>query len=421
MADPYPSLYPIRPITEAEQPAFAAVDDHAFNTAHTPEETRAELRTVEFDRTLAAWDGELMAGQAAAYSMRMAVPGAVIPVAGVTWVSVLPTHRRRGILRSLMHRQLGDIRARGEAVAALFASESALYGRYGYGPASLAAGFTFRGSGGRLRPDAPADPSLALRIADPSTVRAELAKVHDMVLPARPGMFARDDAWWDHRLYDPPNQRDGATPLRCVLAEDASGPRGYGLYAGRSSWDDNFVASGTLRVREMMAADPAATAALWRDLLTRDLVTEVQVAYRPPDDPLLHLLADPRQARAQVSDALWIRLTDVGRALTQRRYATETDVVIEVSDGVCPANAGRWRLRARRAGDASGCAAECERTADPADLAASVRALGATYLGGTRLGSMAAAGLVTELRDGAVAELSAAMSWDPAPWCPMIF
>ena len=419
MADPYP----IRPITADEFREFSAVDDHAFNTVRTPEETEDELRRLEFDRTLAAWDGERIAGVAAAFSLRLTVPGAVIPAAGVTWVSVLPTHRRRGILRSLMLRQLADIRARGEAVAVLFASESGIYGRYGYGQASLMASHTFRRGEGTLRPDAPAGEPLWLRIADPGAVRPELAKIHDMVLPSRPGMFARDDAWWDHRLYDPPNRRGGATPLRCVLAEDASGPRGYGVYsATEPSWGEDGLPDGTLTIREVLAADPAASAAVWRDLLNRDLAGEVHVRNRPPDDPLLHLLADPRRARVRVWDGLWVRLTDVGAALTQRRYARDADVVIEVSDEICPQNAGRWRLRARAgSGDPDGRAPSCERTGDPADLLLPVRALGAAYLGGTRLGSLAEAGIVTERRSGAVAELSAAMSWDPAPWCPMIF
>jgi predicted acetyltransferase len=235
-------------------------------------------------------------------------------------------------------------------------------------------------------------------------------------------MFARGEAWWEHRLYDPPHQRDGATPLRCVLAEDPSGPRGYGLYSAKGSWDQDSLPDGTLRVREVMAADPAAAAAVWGDLLTRDLVREIDVANRPPDDALLHLLADPARARARVSDGLWVRLTDVGAALTQRRYACETDVVIEVSDEICPQNAGRWRLRAHGgSGDPGGRVPSCERTSDPADLALPVRALGAAYLGGIRLGPLAQAGMVTEQRSGAIAELSAAMSWDPAPWCPMIF
>ena len=413
--------YPIRPITAAEFPAFSAVDEHAFNDTRLPGDREDELRRLELDRTLAAWDGELIAGVAAIHSLPLTVPGAVIPAAGVTWVSVLPTHRRRGILRSLMLHQLADIRARGEAVAVLFASESGIYGRYGYGQASLAASYTFRRGEGLLRPDAPADPSLRLRITDPEAALPELAKVHDMVLPSRPGMFARDDAWWQHRLYDPPHRRDSATPLRCVLAEDPSGPRGYGLYSAKDGWDQHSLPDGTLRIREVMAADPAAAAAIWGDLLTRDLISEVRVANRPPDDPLLHMVADPARARARVSDGLWARLADVPTALTQRRYSSSADVVIEVSDETCPQNAGRWRLRTSGRGGPAGSPASCERTGDPADVALPVRALGAAYLGGTRLGTLAEAGMVTERRSGALAELSAAMSWDPAPWCPMIF
>ena len=108
------------------------------------------------------------------------------------------------------------------------------------------------------------------------------------------------------------------------------------------------------------------------------------------------------------------------RALIQRRYACTVDVVIEVADDLFADNAGRWRLRAPgpagAEGAAAAAAASCERTSAPADLALPVQALGAAYLGGTRLSALAGAGLVSEMRPGAVAELSAAMSWDPAPW-----
>ena len=409
--------YPIRPITAAEFPEFQAVDDHAFNSTRSAAEADDELRRLELDRTLAAWDAGRMVGEAAAYSLRMAVPGAVVPVAGVTWVAVLPSHRRRGILRGLMLRQLADIHDRGEAVAALFASEAPIYGRYGYGQASVWTNFTFARGEGALRPDAPADETLRLRLADPGAVRPELAKVHDAVLPNRPGMFTRDDGWWDHRLR--PAERPGPdeTPLRCVLAEDDAGPRGYGLYWGTNAWAGDGLADSTLTIREVMAADPAACAAIWRDLLTRDLAREIRAGNRPPDDPLLHLLADPRRARARSWDGLWIRLVDVPRALRQRRYSCAADIVIEVSDEACPWNAGRWRLRTH----GGGVAPSCEPTGDPPDLELPVRALGAAYLGGTRLGPLAEAGIVAERRGGAVAELSAAMAWDPAPWCPMIF
>ncbi len=187
-------------------------------------------------------------------------------------------------------------------------------------------------------------------------------------------------------------------------------------------------------MRELLAADPVASAALWTNLLSRDLTSEFRARLRPVDVPLLFQLADPRRARPQPADGLWVRIIDLPGALAGRRYSCPVDVVIEVGDDMLPANAGRWRLttasgtgdagaaEASGAGDAGrGLAASCVRVTSAADLALDVTQLGAAYLGGTRLGTLAEAGLVTERRPGAVRQLSAAMSWDPAPWCPTIF
>jgi predicted acetyltransferase len=341
----------------------------------------------------------------------------------VSWVAVLPSHRRRGILTSLMRRQLSDIRDRGEPIAALWASEAGIYGRYGYGRASWTQAYTIRRGEGALAQDAPADPGLRLRIAQPAQARAELAKVYDMVGEVRPGFFARTDPWWDRTLDDPEDKRQEASPLRCVLAEDDSGPRGYALYSGVGRWDDDrFLPDGTLNVRELVAADPAASAMLWGDLLGRDLVTEVRAQLRPVDDPVLFQLADSRRLRPVVIDGLWVRITDLPAALAQRRYARPVDVVIEVRDEIFPANDGRWRLRARGPGGPGGPGdAVCEPASGEADVSLGLAELGAADLGGTRLGTLAAAGRVAELRPGTLAPLSTAMSWEPAPWCPVIF
>jgi predicted acetyltransferase len=361
----------------------------------------------------------MVVGTTGVYSLRMAVPGAVLPVAGVTAVSVLPTHRRRGVLRSLMHRQLADIAARGEeAVAALWAAETPIYGRYGYGRATSSAYFAFGRGEGALGRHAPVDPGLALRLAEPADATAELAKVYDAVLACQPGFFARDDDWWGRVLYDESAERPGAGSLRCLLAEDGSGVRGYAVYVTRERWDEpTGLPDCALIVRELVAADPAAGAALWHNLLDRDLVTEVTADLRPADDPVLHQLLDQRRARVRVGDGLWVRIIDLPAALSRRSYSGPVDVVLEVTDALLPANAGRWRLRAAGPGGA----ADCARTDEPADIALDVRELGAAYLGGTRLAALAAAGLVSELRPGAVGRLSTAMSWDPAPWCPRIF
>jgi predicted acetyltransferase len=408
----------IRPITDDEFDAFHAVDEQAFQGSPPAADERPKiLSRFEFDRSLAAFDGGEPVGIAGAFSFRMRIPGAVAPVAGVSWVAVLPSHRRRGILTQLMRRQLSDVRERGEAIAVLWASEAGIYGRYGYGRASWHAAFAVRRGEGALAADAPADPGLRLRIADPEQARTELAKVHDGLLEVRPGFFARTDLWWDRVLDDPEAERKNASPLRCVLAEDDSGPRGYALYSGVGRWEDEtFLPDNSISVRELLAADPAASAALWADLLGRDLVSEIRATLRPVDDPLFFQLADPRRLRPTVTDGLWVRITNLAAALAQRRYARPVDVVIEVRDQIFPGNAGCWRLHA----DGSG-AAVCEPASAEADISLGIAELGAAYLGGTRLAALAAAGRVTELRPGTLAPLSTAMSWDPAPWCPVIF
>ena len=415
------ATFQIRPVTEDELPAFQYVDQQAFNGRPDSPRSRANwLARLELDRTLGAFDGTTLAGVTGVYSFRMRVPGAMAAVAGVSMVAVLPSHRRRGALTGLMRRQLGDIAERGEAVAALFAAETGIYGRYGYGRASWQLFLKLGRGHGRLAAAAPADPALRLRIAEPRSAHAEMGKVYELAMAERPGLYARTEPWWDRLTHDPDSDAD---PIkRCVLAEDDSGPRGYALFTSEGRGElGTFLPDGVLDVSEAIAVDPAAAAALWADLLSRDLITTFRLHMRPVDDPLLDLLADSRLGLPQLSDGLWIRLVDVGKALSQRRYACPVDLVIEVGDELCPQNQGRWRLTAAATSAPSGFSGICERTTAPADLVLPVRALGAAYLGGTRLGPLAAAGLVTEVTPGSVAALSAAMSWDPAPWCPMIF
>src|SRR5947208_3516421 len=195
-------------------------------------------------------------------------------VAGVSMVAVLPSHRRRGALTCLMHRQLADIAERGEAVAALFASETPIYGRYGYGRASWHLTLNLARGHGALAATAPSDPSVRLRIAEPRSAHAEMGKVYELAMAERPGLYARTEPWWDRLTHEPDSDSD--QPMRCVLAEDDAGPRGYALFTseGRWEWEEgSFLPSGVLDLHEAIAVDPAAATALWSDLLSRDLIT----------------------------------------------------------------------------------------------------------------------------------------------------
>ncbi|MDF5758727.1 GNAT family N-acetyltransferase [Spongiactinospora sp. TRM90649] len=408
------NAFTIRPIGAAEWQEWAMIAQEAF-VSDMPEEHLQRLRaSVDFDRSLGAYDDDVLIGGAISLAFSMAVPGATLSAAGVTGVAVLPSHRRRGVLRGLMRAQLAGVRERGEPIAALYASEAPIYGRYGYGRAADRLALRIPTNRSAFRDSAPRDPALRVRIATPAAARADMEKVHDAAWPARPGMYRRDTFRWDLLFHDD-RSAGGYGSLRCVLVEDDAGPRGYAMFRIRRGATEHDVPDGVLRLEDLAALDPAAYALIWRQVLDRDLVATVVAGNRPVDDPLLHLVADPRQLGAIYSDDLWLRLVDAGQALASRRYATEVDTVIELTDPVCPWNEGRWRLSADPSGSV------CERTTDPADVALPADSLAAAYLGGRPLTPLAAAGGAAELTRGALARLSTAMSWEPRPWCGLVF
>ena len=393
----------LRPATREEFDDFGRTVLAAFHRELTEEDSRHYARVDEPERSL-AWfdDGRLVAGTGI-YSRHVTVPGAVVPCAAVTAVGVLPTHRRRGLLTSMMRRQLEDVHARGEPLAILWASEGAIYGRFGYGIAAREASLTARRPAARLAARPPAGDPLR---AGPAADHVEhMRAVYERVRGERPGLLDRPGPWWDGRLYDPESRRHGAQPLRALIVPD-----GYVLYAVRPGHDDEGAA-GEVVIRELVATTPAARALLWDFLLDQDLTRTVTWTLAPPDDPLWLMLTDPDAVRIVVGAALWVRLVDVQAALSARRYTGDPDVVLDVADEFCPWNAGRYRL----AGGG------CERTDAEPDLALDAAALGAAYLGGTLLSELAAAGRVAELRPGALARTSAAFRADAAPWCPEIF
>lgn len=406
----------LRSLTENDYPAWMRVDEEAFGNAFPPHRWELFKNLVELDRSLGAFDGEELVGAVCLCGFTMTVPGGAAPVAGVTAVAVLPSHRRRGILSGLMTRQLAVLRERGESIAALYASEAAIYGRFGFGRAADTLAFDIPTHRSAFVGNAPVDPSLRLRLVDPVAARSTFEKVFEAGLDSRPGLYARTQARWDSLLSDQESDRGDAGVLRAVVVEDDGGPRGYALFRIKPSFTVHDVPDGELRLKELIGLDPAAYALLWRHVLDRDLVTRVTAGMRPSDDPLIHLLAEPRHLNAAWLDELWIRVVDVERALPLRRYSAPVDVVIEVEDPVCPWNARRWRLTADTR------QARCVPADDAeADLVVPISILSAAYLGGRPLAATQSAGLVRETREGAVRQLSTAMSWDPAPWAGLVF
>jgi predicted acetyltransferase len=403
----------LRPATAEEWPALVQAMDDAFGEVSTGPFRDRPSPVAELDRSLSLWDGERAVATGGIYSHQLTVPGAVVPCAGITWITVATTHRRRGILTAIMRRQLTGLHEQQrEPVAALWAAEYPIYGRFGYAPATLRAGFSGNTERMKLRPDVDLGTGRVDEVPS-DTFRAAAVGVHDVARRQVPGNLARDERWWDRVMRDDPEQRKGWTARRYLLHTEADGTvTGYAFFRVKASWTDGGEPEGTITVPELRALTPAAHAALWQFVLSVDLVRTLQAPMASTDDPLRHLLTDGRALHSNPVDALWVRLVDVDRALAARRYPAPIDLVLEVRDDFCPWNTGRWRLTGHPAGG------HCAPTDRDPDLVLGIEELGAAYLGGVSLAALQSAGRVTEVSPGAVTLASTAFSWPVAPWCP---
>ncbi|MHB9861715.1 GNAT family N-acetyltransferase [Streptomyces sp. YIM S03343] len=402
----------LRPLERDEWDVWYGTLIRAFGgVPESAEELETWRSLTPYDRSIGVWDGERCVGSAGAFPFRLTLPGgAAVRAAGVTMVSVAATHRRRSILTSMMRRQLDDVRAWGEPLAVLTASEPAIYGRFGYGCATFNIAAEIDTVRTRLSVP-PGTDAVRLRYAEPADVLGECEAVYAALVPGRAGMVARLPGWDRLWLIDPESERDGASPLQCVVAERDGEVTGYARFRVKPSWGPAGP-KGEVRLSDLAALDPASDAALWRFLFDIDLTSTLTVRTRPVDDAWQFMVSDIRRCQVRQKDSLYVRLVDVGAALAARTYQTPVDVVFEVEDAFCPWNTGRWRL----SGDPKG--ASCSRTTDPAELALSVRELGAAYLGGVSLAALAGAGRVRELRHGALAEAATAFAAAVPPWLP---
>jgi predicted acetyltransferase len=403
----------IRSPSADELERFVLTVETAF--LEQPNEADVERWRTELEPSRQYWalDGDAPVGSAGTYNHRLRIPGGEVPIAAVTLVGVHASHRRRGILTQLMRRQLDHAHELGEPVAALFATEGSIYGRFGYGVATTAVSIEADRDRMRFRP--PDEPAGRIRLVDEEESRELFPPIYARVQERTPGMLARHESWWRlYRLADPEHWRWGAGPMFRAVWEDADGePQGYALYRNRSKWEDG-IPSGTLESREALGATPQAMREVWRFLLGVDLIKTAKAWLLPPDHPLFLSVTEPRRLHASSGDGLWVRLVDLPAALEARSYATDATVTFDVRDAFCSWNEGTWTLRA------GGGRASVEQGGEP-DLRLDVADLGSTYLGGWTFAALERAGRVEELVAGAVERADALFRTPAQPWCPEIF
>ncbi|WP_327591900.1 GNAT family N-acetyltransferase [Streptomyces chartreusis] len=389
----------IRSTTDEDRDVFVDTVHAAFGRfTETPIEGGGLWwSALEFDRCLLALaaDGRPV-GTAAAHSFELTLPGGrLVPAAGVTAVGVLPSHRRQGVLSAMMRHQLAELRARGEILSVLLASEAPIYGRFGYGPATYTARLTVpRRQAALAVPRARQAPDAAVSGSDDGSVevlrRAEcgelLEAVYDRYRRAQPGALSRPHRWWALRAGQPPIS---PAPRYVAVHRDAHGvPDGYASYS--------IGEGNALTVDETIAADDAVFAALARFALGHDLVSRVVFKHVPAEHPLRWQFADFRAGEVSGdTDWLWVRLLDVPRALTARGWFTDGELVLNVEDPFL-GERNRYLLMVR------GGKADCVPTDREPDLSLDIRDLGSIYLGGTAPSTLVRAGHIQAHRpDGA--------------------
>jgi predicted acetyltransferase len=378
------------------------------------------LRICEPDRWLGAFEDEttdVVAGAASAYTLRMTVPGGEVGAAAVTGVGTRPDYHRRGVLRSLMRRQLDDVRERGEPVAILWASEGTIYQRFGYGMATVD-GF-FEVPSARTAYARPVPPEGRVRIVSEEESLQLVPAVYEAMRRVTPGALSRSDTWWQAGpLSDPEYSRRGLSHKVRVVYEADGVPEGYAVYRIKDDWDHRGPKS-VMEVREAVTNTPRALRGLWRYLFEVDLVRTVKVFRQSVPNPLQQILLEPRALGLIANDGLWLRLVDLPGALGARRYAIPGRLVLEVSDAFCPWNAGIWRLEAD--GEAWAAVGRVEPTTDAPDLVMDTTDLAAIYLGGQRAVDLAQAGRIEERMPGALRRATAMFAAERTPWCVSMF
>ncbi len=403
-----------RPVTDEEYPAFARALVEGFSN-DLPDDELADLikSTLPTERTLAAFEGDEIVGTFGGYAFDLTVPGGHIPMEGTTVVTVFPTHRRMGLMNEMMRLHLDNAVDNAYAVAGLWASQSSIYGRYGYGVATHSETVSMESRDITIRPTIELDRVRRISAEDAATV---LPPVFDVALAETPGMYARTPEWWKAEvLHDADWRKRGRTSSRIVVHDGPDGPDGYAIYRQKGGEGDDDHADGTVHVVEFISTTDRAHAALWSYLTNVDGCPNVRSWNMRIGDPLAAMIDEPRRIRLQSRfDALWILILDVVAALEARTYEEDGEMRFSVAGSFRSDVEGSYLLSIDKG------IGSCVRIDGPADLEIDIDVLGALYLGGGDAHAYAAAGRIRG-EDEAVDLLHRLFRTVRQPWCNQVF
>ena len=377
------------------------------------EQFRQRVRSyARFERNHIAEDAGQIVGTLGVFDLDLTVPGGSMTCAGTTGVAVSATHRRRGVLRALMTAHLEEAIDHGDPIAALWASESSIYDRFGFGVGSRELRLTVDRDHAGFRSDAPTpEPT---RFIDLEEAAQLLPPVYERIRRDLPGSYGRSDAWWtNRRLRDDPDEREGMSDLRTLVSLGPGGEvTGYAQIRIEPRWGESH-ADHKVRVIELFGTTPESWAGIWSAAIGHDLAGTVEASHRALDDTLLCMLAAPRRTTQALSDNLWIRILDVEAALTGRSYSGSGSLTFGVSDRI-GLTEGTWHL------ETDGGATTCSTTDDEPLISFDIEVLGAAMLGRPRFFELMRVGRVDGDPDVAIAA-DRIFRHHRAPVCPEVF
>jgi len=405
----------IRPHTPEELWDYrtAVARGFGYDPLEAPGERELYLQRHEAERTVVAIDGKQIVGTSIAYSFQMPAPGgALIPVSGLSDVTVATSHRRRGILTQMMRVQLDDARDRGDACTVLWASESGIYARFGFGMSMHHERWEIPTAYGQFayQPEVPG----RVRFAEATEMRSIAPLVYERVATRRPGMILRPPGWWSLRMFDPEHRRNGMSSYYFALYEEDGVPLGYAQYRIKNKWTKKQP-DKELVLEELIAETDQAHAALWRFVLDVDMVTSIQTEHQPVDDSLWWMLAYPRWLARMPFDAVWLAILDPIAVLSSRTYEIEHSTVIGIKDEFCPWVEGNYLVDAGPEG------VEVKKTTADADLTLLGAGLSSCCFGGTPFSRLHRAGRVETRSFEALRKADLMFSNVRAPYCPVLF
>ncbi|NVB80456.1 MAG: GNAT family N-acetyltransferase [Kofleriaceae bacterium] len=398
----------IRTITDDEVTAYRETLMQTFGVDADADEGGVDRhrKLVDLSQSWAAFEGNQIVATAATFNHQMSLPlGGSLPMAGLTMVTVRPSHRRKGLLRQLMTRHLDDARARNFPVSGLWASESKIYGRFGYGIAAFADAYEIPNAHAlEVGPGRDLDD---LEWIDEGRAREVLPAIYARATDARPGALRRSPAWWrERRFIENAWSRKGASRRRYVLAKRGRDLVGYIAYRQRDKFTGGLP-DGRLEINELISIDARAAVTLWKFACSVDLFPTVTWWNAPPDDALPWNVDDLRRVKRSKEDTLWLCIEDVPAALAARGYTTDGTLRIAV---------GGWTYELV----AEGGKGTCEPTSKAPDISCTKQTLATLYLGAVTATNLAQAGIVRgEAKSLALAD--ALFSSPLAAWCPEIF